>query len=310
MRKSILAVVLGSVFSGVAMAGAGLSTALELGYRVDSLDWNIAGDTAGQNPNILSELEWSSLQIPQVTVDIDAWLADIYLRGSISYGEVIEGDNQDSDYLLDNRNGEFSRSNNSAGGEVADASIGIGYRFDTTGKKQNNSYVMPMIGYSIHTQDLRMTDGVQTVESVLTPPLGPFSGLNSSYDAEWQGAWIGIVFGEESIVLDMVLELSLIYHVVDYEAVADWNLRTDFAHPKSYEHFADGHGLTFSINTRSPMGNSKRWFWAFGFDYGRWQTVKGRDITYFSDNTIGVTQLNEVNWESTALNLGLELRLR
>jgi len=304
MRKSVLGVVFGCAVSGAALADGGVATALQLGYRVDSLDFNISGDINGQNPNILSELEWTSLQIPQAKLDVDAWLKNVYLRGNFSYGKVSEGDNQDSDYALDNRTGEFSRSNNSAGGEVADASLGLGYKFDTSGDEGFRSYVMPMVGYSIHTQDMEITDGFQVI-----PATGAFAGLNSSYDAEWQGAWAGLVIGEESVALDMMLELSLIYHQVDYEAEANWNLRADFAHPKSYEHLADGHGFTLSLNGRSAFGNSKRWFWAFGLDYGSWKTKTGLDRTFFSNSTIGTTQVNEVNWESAAINLGLELRL-
>ncbi len=310
MYKSVLAVVLGCGVSGVTMADSGLSTALQLGYRADSLDWTIAGDINGQNPNILSELQWTDLQIAQAKLDVDVYLADFYFRGGIAYGEIGRGDNQDSDYVFDDRNGEFSRSNNTAGGEVADASVGLGYRFDTTSRSSKfNGYFMPMIGYSIHTQDLQMTDGVQTVVSNVTPPLGSFAGLDSSYDTEWEGAWVGLIFGEEGSKNDLAIELSIIYYDVDYQAEADWNLRTDFAHPKSYEHLSTGHGITLSLDGRAPVGGSKQWFWVFGIDYGRWQTRAGLDYTYFSDGSTGLTRVNKVNWESAAINLGLGLRM-
>ena len=32
------------------------------GYRKDNLDWNIAGDTTGNHPNILSELTWDDVE--------------------------------------------------------------------------------------------------------------------------------------------------------------------------------------------------------------------------------------------------------
>jgi len=316
MYKSVLGVVLGCSVSTVVMAETGMSTALQLGYRVDNLDWNIASDLTGQaTPNIVSELEWTSLQIPQAKLDVDAYLDRFYLRGNFAYGEVERGDNQDSDYYGDNRTVEFSRSNNNAkGGEVADASIGFGYKFDTSDAGSKfNSYFMPMFGYSIHTQDMKMTDAVQTVESNVTPPLGPFAGLNSTYDAEWQGTWVGLIFGEVNTDTDLEIELSLIYHDVDYQAEADWNLRVGspngFMHPKSYEHLADGHGLTLSFNGRSPFGHSKKWFWAFGLDYGRWQTNAGLTTFYIWDGSTAKQQLNEVNWESAAINLGLELRM-
>ena len=312
MRKSLLAMMFGCGVSGMVMADSGISTALQLGYRADSLDWNIASDLTGQaTPNIVSELQWTNLQIPLVSWDIDVYLADFYLRGNVAYGEIDSGNNQDSDYYGDNRTVEFSRSNNNAaGGEVADASIGFGYKFDTSDTSSKfRSYFMPMLGYSLHTQDMKMTDAVQTVESNVTPPLGPFPDLNSTYDAEWEGVWVGLIFGEQNTKTDMEIELSLIYHDVDYQAEADWNLRTDFAHPKSYEHMATGHGLSFSLDGRTPFRHSKRWFWAFGLDYGRWQTKAGLTTFYVSDGSTPQQQLNEVNWESSAINLGLELRM-
>jgi len=305
MCKSILGLVFGCAVPVMTLADSGLSTALQLGYRADSLDWTIAGDINGQNPNVLSELQWTDLQIPQVKLDVDAYLSNFYLRGKLAYGEIHSGDNQDSDYLFDNRNGEFSRSNNAAAGEVADASIGFGYRFDTSDRGSKfSSYFMPMLGYSIHNQDLQTTDGFQTF-----PATGAFAGLNATYDTEWDGVWVGLVFGEANTQTDLALELSMIYHDVDYQAEADWNLRPDFAHPKSYEHLATGHGFTLSLNGRKPIDYSKHWFWAFGIDYGRWQTRVGLDQTYFSDGSTIQTRLNRVNWESAAINLGLELRM-
>lgn len=70
-----------------------------------------------------------------------------------------------------------------------------------------------------------------------------------------------------------------------------------------------GHGFTLSLNGHSPVDYSKNWFWIFGIDYGRWETRAGLDVTYFSDGSTEQTRLNEVNWESSAINFGLELRM-
>ncbi len=308
MRKSMLAAVLGYGVSGVAMADSGLSTALQLGYRADSLDWNIASDLTGQTtPNIISELQWTDLQIPLIGLDVDAYSAGFFLRGKFAYGEIDKGDNQDSDYFSDNRTDEFSRSNNAAGGEVADASIGLGYRFDTTIRSSRfNSYLMPMLGYSIHTQDLQMTNGFQTI-----PATGAFPGLNSTYDTEWQGGWLGLVFGQENSKTDLEIEFSVIYHDLDYQAEADWNLRVGspdgFLHPKSYEHVADGSGMTISLQSSKKI--SKHAFWVLGLGYKRWQTGAGLTTFYIWDGSTAQQRLNKVNWESSMINVGLGLAI-
>lgn len=287
------------------MAESGLSTALQLGYRSDNLDWNIAGDINGETPDVLSELQWSHLQVSQLKLSMEVFQADFYLRGNLSYGEIINGENRDSDYLFDDRRGEFSRTNNAVGGELADASVGVGRKFDTSdGRGKFSSYIMPMLGYSIHSQNLQITDGFQTL-----PATGAFPGLDTNYETEWQGAWVGLVFAEENTQTDLEIEMSLIYHAVDYQAEADWNLREEFAHPKSFEHLASGHGFTLSLNGRSPVDSSKSLFWVFGIDYGRWQTRAGLDVTYFADASTEITRLNKVNWESSVINFGLELRM-
>ena len=86
---------------------------LSAGYRKDDLDWNIAGDINGDNPNVLSELTWEDVESYQVKLQgAIVWPNRIAMRGYVNYGWIFDGDNQDSDYLGDNRTFEFSRSNN------------------------------------------------------------------------------------------------------------------------------------------------------------------------------------------------------
>ena len=168
---------------------------LSTGLRSDNLDWNIASNATGTStPNILSELTWDDLKIYQLALAFESRFARaangqkvLFMRAKASYGWIYDGKNQDSDYLGDNRTLEFSRSNNSADdGEVWDGSIGFGPRFTFA---TNHLEMMPLVGYSYHAQHLTITEGFQTV-----PPLGSFSGLDSSYDTEWYGPWVGLDF--------------------------------------------------------------------------------------------------------------------
>ena len=80
------------------------------GYRVDDLNWNIAGDINGNNPNIISELTWDDLESYQLKFQGRlVWPNLIALRGSLAYGWLFDGKNQDSDYSGDNRTFEYSR---------------------------------------------------------------------------------------------------------------------------------------------------------------------------------------------------------
>jgi hypothetical protein len=268
------------------------------GYRVDDFDWNIAGDINGNNPNILSELTWDDLKIFQVTLqNKTVFRQTFYFRGSLAYGWILDGENQDSDYNGDNRTLEFSRSNNSADdGDVLDASAGIGYQF-TFGFGMDKFGITPLIGYSFHQQNLKISDGFQTI-----PATGSFPGLASTYDAEWSGPWVGldIVF-KSNKKYNLYAEIE--YHWGDYYAEADWNLRTDFAHPKSFEHDADGDGIVLSAGWRYFFDN--HWAVNLNFNYQDWSTDNGIDRVFLASGSISETRLNEANWQSFATMIGL-----
>ena len=141
---------------------AEVKTTLEFsgGYRTDNLDWNIAGNVNGTDPNVLSELTWSDLQIFQIGVGATALINKaIYLRGSLSFGWILDGDNQDSDYSGNDRTEEWSRSNNGSDGNVSDASLGLGYQLKLASGRFR---LTPLVGYSYSAQYLNIKDGVQT----------------------------------------------------------------------------------------------------------------------------------------------------
>jgi hypothetical protein len=284
---------------------------LSAGYREDEFDWNIAGNSSGNNPNILSELTWEDLQIFQVGVHAKTVIGRaFYLRGKFDYGWIFDGDNQDSDFAGDDRTLEWSRSNNNADDDdVLDASLGIGYQFRLA---KDKCRVTPLVGYSYHEQNLRLTDGVQTVSEpglappgVTPPPLGPFGGLDSKYEAEWKGPWVGLdvsVRPTEKLTMMATFE----YHWADYEAKAKWNLRTDLNQPKSFTHDADGEGVVASLGLAYAV--VKKCSLNLTFNYQDWSTDPGTDKTFFADGTTAKTRLNEVNWESYAVMLGVSYR--
>jgi hypothetical protein len=276
------------------------------GYRADDLDWNIAGDINGNNPNVLSELTWDDVEIYQLKFQGSVvWPNIIAFRGYATYGWIFNGDNQDSDYLGDNRTFEFSRSNNSTDNDgVLDASLAVGYPF-RFGQAVIGT-LTPLLGYSYHEQNFKITDGYQTI-----PNTGPFPGLDSSYDTEWYGPWIGFDLrfkAREKTTFAHRFEtyFTYEYHWPNYHAKADWNLRDDFAHPKSFEHDADGNG--WKIGTGFNLWFHRNWALNFNYDYQDWSTDSGNDKVFFADGSTAKTKLNEVNWTSCALSLGVTLR--
>lgn len=273
---------------------------LSSSFRNDNLDWNIAGDINGNNPNILSELKWDDLEIWQVGIEakLEAASEKFYQVGTfldfrLNFGEIVEGKNTDTDYLGDNRSNEFSKSrSNSDDGDVLDVSLAIGPNFFLNNPQFS---IVPLIGYSYHEQNLSLTNAY-----IYLPPIGPYPGLNSSYDTEWEGPWLGVFF--EYLVGEKFNFTSQIeYHWADYSAVANWNLRDDLQHPKSFEHQADGSGISLNLNLNYLVYEN----WQIGI-HGtcqKWETDAGIVKIYRTDGAVLSTRLNEVNWESASVGL-------
>ncbi|MBI5969863.1 MAG: TonB-dependent receptor [Deltaproteobacteria bacterium] len=284
------------------ISGEKAAFTLTVGKRTDNLDWNIAGNLSGTNPNVLSELKWKDLSIFQIKAAGRGTIKEVFfLRGAFGIGFIYDGKNQDSDYSCDDRRCEFSRSDNKADtGSVRDFTFGGGFK-NTVALKNGVFTVIPLIGFSQHNQNLKITDGYQTI-----PATGAFGGLNSSYKARWRGPWAGLDIGYSSEGRGLALTGTFEYHVVSYHAEADWNLRADFAHPKSFEHNANGTGYVAAIGADYRL--KRNWGVYAGLDYLKFKTSRGTDRTYFSDGAMSDTRLNEVNWRSHSVNAGFRRR--
>jgi hypothetical protein len=289
-------------------------------YRMDNLNWNIAGNLAGTSPNVLSELEWRDLRLATVQLELSGYREDYYYRGSLGLGTAFGGENQDSDYAGDNRTLEFSRTvNGVSGSNTLDITGGVGREYPF-GEQQQHQFI-PLLGASYHAQYLRITDGNQVVSDLANakiydpsissvPALGPFPGLDSSYDAQWASVWLGA-----DVNFDLQ-QSGLFYtrgalHLAQYLAQANWNLRTDLAHPVSFEHDAVGSGVVLEVGwQKTTVG--KGWNWGMGLSWQQWQTRPGNARTFSVKagapcfgNCYSDTRLNEVNWTSTEINFNL-----
>lgn len=288
-----------------------LEWGVHAGYRLDTLDFNIAGNLAGTGPNILSELSWDDLEIYQVGIAGKVAVGNAtvdYLtcvRSSLDYGWIQDGRNQDSDYLGDNRTLEFSRANSlTADDHVLDASAGIGLQRKF---HQNRLAIALLGGYSYHEQNLRITQGLQAISPGSgVVPLGPIAGLNSTYQAVWHGPWAGIDL-EFSPFPRFSLLGTAEYHWARYKAEADWNLRQDLAHPVSRRHEASGaRGVVLKAGGRYFL--TSRWALDLFAGYQGWEAENGTDTIYFVDGSSTAVRLNQVHWQSASATLGLVYR--
>jgi outer membrane protein W len=303
---------------------------LNSGYRRDEFNWSIAGfippapaDPAedllpglppqyrNQSVNIISELTWSDIEVLQLEFELQKRFRKTFrIKGSLAYGLIFDGQNQDSDYAGNDRTLEFSRSNNSADdGETWDLSFGFGYEFFFVSDKIG---LTPFVGLSLQGQNFTMTDGYQTVSNFGFPvDIGPLAGLDSSYDADWYGPWIGLegAFYDRRADLEASRQeffTGVELHYAHYEAWANWNLRGDLAHPVSFEQESDGWGGVLYVGYKFFF--NPRWSLNLNGKYQRWQTDSGTHTFLGSDGTSSDTRLNEVDWKSYSVTAGVTCR--
>jgi hypothetical protein len=281
---------------------------LSSGLRQDELEWSIAGSSAGTNPNVLSELEWSSVDSYQITLaNRSRFLRHYYCRTVFDYAWVQDGTVRDSDYAGDNHTYEWSRSvSESTGDEMWDFSTGIGYAFILA---DDRLLISPLLGYSYSKQNLRIKNGYQVVSAGSpAPAVGPLSSqLNSTYFARWKGPWIGCdllyrVGNRNPDALPMQFGLSAELHYADYYGEGNWNLRGDLNHPKSFEHDAEGYGIC--ISGEWTLALTPEWNLDMTANYQYWDTGTGTDRKFLAGGGTAVTLLNGVTWTSASFMIG------
>ncbi|MBI5048039.1 MAG: hypothetical protein HZB54_03690 [Deltaproteobacteria bacterium] len=260
--------------------------------------WNIAGTGSGGPPNILSELEYLGLTstIYEIYGGIRAGRGAIHM--AYGFGSLYGGIYRDSDYLRDDRQGIYSLSTGTAESKEWNAlyywNIDYTYRILTNDQEEkfNEIYLDMLVGYQLWHEKITMANGVQEYGGTL----GPFAGLNSTYEFIWKSVRLGLE-GGIPIYKGFALKGSTIFiPYTQYEGEGIWNLRTTgvFAlkQSPSFTHSAKGgYGaqleafLVYHIHPAFTMG--------VGYRYWYIKSGKGDDITYFSDGTTGITQFNE-----------------
>ncbi len=283
------------------------SPSLYLSQARSDFNWSIASNGKGNaTPNILSELTYRNLQSTHWNIDniftynINSnWTWTNQLK--LATGVIDSGQIQDSDYDSDNRNDEYSRSYSYPKGSVLrDMSIASGFRKQINHQWQGTG----LIGVSQHQQTFSKNDGEQVLATHnRTPSVGKFGGLDSAYAADWQSIWLGL--GAHWQWQSHQLSWQLEQHLSNYYAEANWNLRTDFAHPKSFDHVATGQAQVLNMTYQKVLNNRLNLLMQWQTE--NWQTDAGIDTVYFANGSRASTRLNEAKWNTQRLSIGLNL---
>ena len=156
-------------------------------------------------------------------------------------------------------------------------------------------------GYGWYQDNIRISNGYQLLASdfvpgVTTPPVGPFSGLDSIYKMSWSGFRAG--FRERSrLSRTFAAEAKFaISPFITYEGVGYWNLRPDLASP-AFKHSAKGSVTEFSISAEwVPL---RRLLVNAGYMGMFYKANGGVDRTFAADGTQADADLESVKTTRT-----------
>ncbi|UOE49441.1 hypothetical protein MTO98_34155 [Mucilaginibacter sp. SMC90] len=246
------------------------------GYQRENFHWSIAGNSNGQNPNIFSELKWTKIGGQSLAASMQwnvyqkfSLYAD-YIRQFITSGTV-----NDSDYSTDNRSGNTYNETFDAGkGNTQGWALGAGYQLIKNGWLN----IIPYAGYTNNRQSLYLYDSDNR-----------FPGLNSSYQTKWKGAFIKAI-ASIKLIERLKFNADITYNQVSYNAQGNWNLITNFQHPVSYRHHANGYGLNMNVALVYTVSNHIGIQAGAGYLY--WQTGNGTDELYLNSGEVDKTQMN------------------
>jgi Protochlamydia outer membrane protein len=262
------------------------------GYQQENFHWSIAGDIQGQNPNVYSELKWRDLQGTVLSAHLNAniW-SNLFISGGYSHSYIHSGKVNDTDYGSDNRTNPVYNQNFDDNKGYSDMwNAGLAWQL----LKDAPVSVRPELGYAQSRQDLYLLD-----------LSGQYANLNSSYAAKWKGPYLKLN-ATWHIIPKLNLNADVQYTQANYHANADWNLITQFQHPVSYTHSANGYGIntnaTLTYNITPYLGVY------IGGGYFNWQTGNGTDRLYLTNGQTDDTQMNGAFSNGYKLVAGLCLK--
>jgi hypothetical protein len=278
---------------------------VSVGVRSDDTEWRTTGDPSNLNPGLQSSVTFDDLSSSSLIFDGEViWADKIVMRGNFTTGGYNDGESTQSDFLGGSEVSRLTASNDDS--DFTDISVALGYQF----RLGPATRVVPMVGYGLREQHLEMQQGVQVLDPLgMAGGTGPVAGLNNKYDTEWRGAWMGLhVEHDASERVNGARRLSLYargeYHFGDYELEADENLRPEVKHPRSILQQANANGMVLTVGGAYYLTNTMRV--NAGWNYQDWSTDKGLETTFYADGQEGAATLEEANWDSNTVFVGIE----
>lgn len=262
----------------------------------ENFQWSIAGNSNGQNPNVLSEVIWTKLKGAGVGLDVDLniW-SHIFFKGSYQKAFIRSGTATDHDYAADGRTQPtYSAVLKSNEGYTSRFSIALAYDVQL----HELLTVMPYAGYAKNRQSLSLKSFEEEKGG---------KELNSSYQTDWTGPVVGIDL-QVAKLRRIHLNAGLSYQQLHYTGLADWNLIDAFSHPLSFKHTAKGFEsqvllrLNFKINSMCAVYLRGEYRYA--------ETGKGIDQLFLADGQERESRFNGAIRKVKGIGAGIIFSIR
>lgn len=157
------------------------------GWRRDNLTWTIAGPNG--KPKKVSKLKYKDINVYDTRIQGKVSQDGYFVRGMAGYGVIVNGKQQDSDYLRGRNTNhnkiEFSRSHSKVTGEYTfDSQILLGKDFALSPVLS----IAPTIGYGYYKMNLK----VKNLKYSIPKGRKGMKGVVSTEHATWFGPQAGL----------------------------------------------------------------------------------------------------------------------
>lgn len=278
---------------------------IDSSYQQDSINWSVASPTG--RPDTLTEIEWKNVSFIGFDAGFKAAMPyGIVLKGDAGYAWEVSGNNHQIFYAGDGRTQAFSNIEaNANNSRTWHGSVALGYTLDfgSINTDPIALNITPLAGYAWREQNLKSNNGKQRLTTFNQTDPTSLTQENT-YNTHWYGPWLGADITLSAFKKHQLFS-SLQHHWANYKAEGYWRQSQDIQQPKSFEHKTDATGIVASAGYRYLTDDL--WGLSVSVDYQKWEGDSGSETLYTVNDEQFNSKLNDVDWKSLGINLGVNL---
>jgi len=267
-----------------------------VGITKTLFDWNIAGNSLGQNPNILSELKWEDLKSLNQSFALYVPYKNLELAIHFSRSKIYSGQVSDADFAADDRQQVTAFYIYQAGNGLQQMlSPSLSYCLILDDESKNILYIGFL--YKHYKDNYEMLNLDKTLSD------DRFKDIKNKYRAVWKGGGFYVAY-EYNFIKKLTLTGKAGLEKLRYIATADWNSREDFISQNSFSH-SSKRGLGLWTEGLIEYAVTKKIRVNMAVNFRHRSIGKGTDILYKKDGTIKLSQLNGGQQFDMGIQVGL-----